>query len=138
MHRESAGRRSARAPLRSLRRTVGAAVVTLGVRAAVGGTLPRAGRTVGAAVVAAGVRAAVGGALAGSGRSVGAAVVALRVRAAIGDALAARAPGSTVMSSSPMDMPSPFSIAAARRRDTSPASVTSGLPYGDGLQSIGA
>src|SRR6476620_2519324 len=69
------------------RGSVGTAVVTYGVRAAVGGTLA-AGRTVGTAVVTVWVRAAVGGAFAARG-TVGSAVLALWVRAAVGGTVAA-------------------------------------------------
>src|SRR6478609_1170356 len=78
------------------RGSVGTAVVTFGVRAAVGGAFA-AGRTVGSAVVTFGVRAAVGGAFA-AGRTVGSAVVTFGVRAAVGGAFAARGTvGSAVL-----------------------------------------
>jgi len=76
------------------RGSVGTAVVTFGVRAAVGGAFA-AGRTVGSAVVTFGVRAAVGGAFAARG-TVGSAVLTLWVRAAVGGTLAAVGRGGDV------------------------------------------
>src|SRR6185312_1926142 len=71
------------------------AVVTFGVRAAVGGTFAARG-TVGSAVLHLWVRAAVGGTLAARG-TVGSAVLNLWVRAAVGGTLAAVGRGGDVV-----------------------------------------
>src|SRR5262245_44559164 len=79
------------------RGSVGAAVVALWVRSAVGGTFALACGSVGAAVVALWVRSAVAGTFALACGSVGAAVVALWVRSAVGRSFPAGPRGRDVI-----------------------------------------